>query len=267
MITKPYPWREFPVHLSLFFACATLYVNCADPLKNIRVVLTQTSHPGNIGAAARALKTMGLDTLALVRPRQFPHPDAAARAAGALDVLQRAQVHESLAAALKGCTLVVGATSRQRELRHETMAVRAAAGALVAQAASHPVAIVFGNEASGLSSAEASLCQIWACIPANPEYASLNLGAAVQVFAYELRMALPDSALPRVPEFEPASHEQVEMLYQRFAETMAHAGYLDPANPKRLLPRLRRLLARARLETEEINILRGFLKAVDKMRR
>ncbi len=267
MITKPYPCRDLPVHLSFFFACATLYVNCADPLKNIRVVLTQTSHPGNIGAAARALKTMGLDTLALVRPRQFPHPDAAARAAGALDVLQRAQVHDSLAAALEGCTLTVAATSRQRELRHETMTVRAAAGALVAQAASHPVAIVFGNEASGLSSAEAGLCQIWACIPANPEYASLNLGAAVQVFAYELRMALPDSALPRAPEIEPASHEQVEMLYQRFAETMAHAGYLDPANPKRLLPRLRRLLARARLETEEVNILRGFLKAVDKMRR
>ncbi|MBI2225133.1 MAG: TrmJ/YjtD family RNA methyltransferase [Betaproteobacteria bacterium] len=252
MVRKPYPCREFPVHLPFFFSCATLYVNCADALKNIRVVLTQTSHPGNIGAAARALKTMGLDTLALVRPRQFPHPDAAARAAGALDVLQRAQVHDSLATALRGCRLA---------------AVRAAARELLAQAASHPVAIVFGNETSGLSSAEASLCQVWACIPANPEYASLNLAAAVQVFAYELRMALPDSALPRAPEFEPASHEQVELLYQHFAKTMAHAGYLDPANPKRLLPRLRRLLARARLETEEVNILRGFLKAVDKMRR
>jgi len=264
---KTFPRARRLVRLSLGFSCATLYVNCADPLKNIRVVLTQTSHPGNIGAAARALKTMGLDTLALVRPRQFPHPDADARAAGALDVLQRAQVHESLAAALEGCTLTVAATSRQRELRHETMTVRAAARELLAQAASHPVAVVFGNEASGLSSAEASLCQIWACIPANPEYASLNLGAAVQVFAYELRMALPDGALPRAPEFEPASHEQVELLYRHFAETMAHAGYLDPANPKRLLPRLRRLFARARIETEEIDILRGFLKAVDKMRR
>lgn len=242
-------------------------MNCADPLKNIRVVLTQTSHPGNIGAAARALKTMGLGTLALVRPRHFPHPDADARAAGALDVLQRAQVHDSLAAALEGCVLAVAATSRQRELRHEMMDARAAARELLAQAASHPVAIVFGNETSGLSSEEAGLCQIWACIPANPDCASLNLAAAVQVFAYELRMALPESAPPLAPEFEPANHEQVEQLYQHFAKTMTHAGFLDPANPKRLLPRLRRLLARARLETEEINILRGFLKAIDKMRR
>ncbi len=117
------------MRLSLGFSCATLYVNCADPLKNIRVVLTQASHPGNIGAAARALKTMGLGTLALVRPRQFPHPDADARATGALDVLQRAQVHDSLAAALEGCVLAVAATSRQRELRHEMMDARVAARA------------------------------------------------------------------------------------------------------------------------------------------
>ena len=264
--------RTFPrarrlVRLSLGFSCATLYVNCADPLENIRVVLTQTSHPGNIGAAARAVKTMGLGALALVRPRQFPHPDADARATGALDVLQRAQVHGSLAAALEGCVLVVGATSRQRELRHETMTARAAARELLAQAAAHPVAIVFGNETSGLSSGEASRCQVWACIPANPEYASLNLAAAVQVFAYECRMALPERERPRAPDFEPASHEQVDKLVQHFEKTMVHAGYLDPANPKRLVPRLRRLLARARLEAEEINILRGFLKAVDKMRR
>jgi len=242
-------------------------VNCTDTLKNIRVVLTQPSHPGNIGAAARALKTMGLTTLALVRPRHFPHPDADARASGALDVLQRAQVHDSLTAALEGCVLAVAATSRQRELRHEMMSVRAAARELLAQAASHPVAIVFGNETSGLSNEEAGLCRVWACVPANPEYASLNLAAAVQVFAYECRMALPDSDRLRAPEFEPANHEQVERLYQHFEKTMVHAGFHDPANPKRLLLRLRRLLARARLEAEEVNILRGFLKAVDKMRR
>ena len=229
--------------------------------------MTQPSHPGNIGAAARALKTMGLGTLALVRPRHFPHPDADARASGALDILQRAEVHDSLASALGGCVLAVAATSRQRELRHEMMDARAAARALLAQAASHPVAIVFGNETSGLSSEEAGLCQIWACIPANPDYASLNLAAAVQVFAYELRMALPESVAPTVLEFEPANHQQVEQLYQHFEKTMVHAGFHDPANPKRLLPRLRRLLARARLETEEVNILRGFLKAIDKMRR
>ena len=241
-------------------------MNNSDPLKNIRVVLTQPSHPGNIGAAARAMKTMGLSALALVKPRQFPHPDADARAAGALDVLQRVQVHESLGAALQGCVLAVATSSRQRELRHEMMTVRDAAREMLAQARSQPVAIVFGNETSGLSSEEAGLCQLWAYIPANPAYASLNLAAAVQVFAYELRSALPDNSYRHAPEFELASHEQVEQLYRHFEQTMAHTGFLDPDNPKRLLPRLRRLLARARLETEEVNILRGFLKAVDKFR-
>ncbi len=242
-------------------------MNSADALKNIRVVLTQPSHPGNIGAAARAMKTMGLNALALVRPRRFPHPDADARASGALDVLQQAQVYDSLAAALSGCVLAVAASSRQRGLRHEMMTARDAARELLAQAASHPVAIVFGNETSGLSSEEVSLCQVWACIPANPEYTSLNLAAAVQIFAYELRMALPESGGRQEPEFEPASLEQVEQLYRHFERTMVHTGFLDPASPKRLPPRLRRLLARARLEVEEVNILHGFLKAVDKLRR
>ena len=242
-------------------------MNSAETLKNIRIVLTQTSHPGNIGAAARAMKTMGLSALALVNPRQFPHPDADARAAGALDVLRQAQVHASLAAALNGCVLGVAASSRRRELRHEVMSVRDAAHALLAQAVSHPVAIVFGNESSGLSREEAGLCQLWSYIPANPEYASLNLAAAVQIFAYELHVALPPEAGQHDPEFEPASLDQVEQLRQRFEQTMVHSGYLDPANPKRLPSRLRRLLARARLEVEEVNFLHGFLKSVDKLRR
>ncbi|MBI4192903.1 MAG: RNA methyltransferase [Betaproteobacteria bacterium] len=242
-------------------------MNNSGPLKNIRVVLTRPSHPGNVGAAARAMKTMGLSTLALVNPRRFPHPDADARASGALDVLRHARVYDSLAAALGGCVLAVATSSRQRELRHELMTVRDAARELLAQAASHPVAIVFGNETSGLSGEEASLCQLWACIPANPEYASLNLAAAVQIFAYELRMTLPAGSRRQAPEFEPATIEQVEEMYRHFEQTMTHAGFHDPANPRRLLPRLRRLFARARPEAEEVNILRGFLKAVDKLRR
>ena len=234
-------------------------------LKNIRVVLTQPSHPGNIGAAARAMKTMGLDALYLVNPRQFPHADAAARASGALDVLQNAQVCGSLAAALSGCVLAVATSSRPRELRHEMMNAREAAHALLRQAASQPVALVFGNETSGLSSEEASQCRIWAYVPANPEYASLNLAAAVQIFAYELRMAGPDTMAPLTPEFELATVGQVEQLYRHFERTMVTTGFLDPENPKRLLPRLRRLLARARLEAEEVNILRGFLKTIDKL--
>jgi tRNA/rRNA methyltransferase len=238
----------------------------ADPLKNIRVVLTQPSHPGNIGAAARAMKTMGLDALYLVNPRQFPHAEADARASGALDVLQKARVCNSLAAALSGCVLAVATSSRPRELRHEMMNAREAAGALIEQAASHPVALVFGNETAGLSSEEASLCQLWAYVPANPDYTSLNLGAAVQVFAYELRMAGADNRAVRKPEFEPATIDEVEQLYRHFERSMTATGFLDPANPKRLLPRLRRLLARARFEAEEVNILRGFLKSVAKRR-
>lgn len=242
-------------------------MNNTDPLKNIRVVLTRPSHPGNIGAAARAMKNMGLSAMHLVDPRQFPHPEADARAAGALDVLRAARVHDNLAAALGGCVLAVASSARHRELRHRTAHVREAAGELVATALAHPVAIVFGNETAGLSSEEAGLCQLWASIPASPQYASLNLAAAVQVFAYELRMAAVSAALPQQEEFAPATIEQVDQLYRHFEQAMVHAGFHDPANPKRLLPRLRRMLARARLEAEEVNILRGFLKAVDRLRR
>ena len=237
----------------------------ADPLKNIRVVLTQPSHPGNIGAAARAMKTMGLNALYLVNPRQFPHADADARASGALDVLREARICASLAAALGDCVLAVATSSRPRELRHQMMSAREAARELLKQAALQPVALVFGNETSGLSSEEASLCQVWAYVPANPAYASLNLAAAVQIFAYELRMAGEGGAAPCTPEFAPATLVQVEQLYSHFERAMVTTGFLDPQNPKRLLPRLRRLLARARLEAEEVNILRGFLKTIGKL--
>jgi len=235
-----------------------------DPLKNIRIVLVAPSHPGNIGATARAMKTMGIDALYLVNPRQFPHADANARASGALDVLREARVCASLHEALADCVLAVATSSRQRELRHQLADAREAARTIVAEAASRPVALVFGNETYGLTSDEAGLCNLWACVPANPVYPSLNLAAAVQIFAYELRMAATAPFVPPPPEFEPATGEQVERLYRHFEQTMIATGFLDPANPKRLLPRLRRLLARARLEAEEVNILRGFLKTVGK---
>ena len=242
-------------------------MNNRDPLKNIRVVLTRPSHPGNIGGAARAMKTMGLRALHLVRPREFPHPDAEARASGAGDVLRDARLHATLSDALHGCVLAVATSSRHRELRHDLMGARDATRELLARAATHPVAVVFGNETTGLTGEEAGLCHIWARIPADPRYPSLNLAAAVQVFAYELYLAAQEPAPPAVYEFEPASFEQIEELYRHLEKTMTHSGFFDPAHPKRLLPRLRRLLARARLEAEEVNILRGFLNAVDKMRR
>ena len=235
-----------------------------DPLKNIRVVLTQPSHPGNIGATARAMKTMGLDALYLVNPRHFPHADADARATGALDVLQQAQVCANLPEALRDCVLAVATSSRQRELRHELTDAREVAHKLIDAAVTHPVALVFGNETSGLSNAEAGFCNLWAYVPTNPAYASLNLAAAVQIFAYELRMAVSKGELRQAAEFTPATSEQVEQLYRHFEQTMLATGFLDPANPKRLLPRLRRLLARARLESDEVNILRGFLNTASK---
>ena len=213
------------------------------------------------------MKTMGLRALRLVRPRQYPHPDADARAAGALDVLKQAEICDDLVGALTGCVLAVATSSRHRELRHDGMAVREAARELVLTAALHPVAVVFGNEATGLSSAEASLCQLWAAIPANSDYASLNLAAAVQVFAYELRMAAVASAPSPKMEYMPATMEQLEQLYAHFQSSMTATGFYDPASSKRLMPRLRRMLSRARLETEEVSILRGFLTSIDKLRR
>ena len=248
-------------------AKAGIVVNNSDPLKNIRIVLARTSHPGNIGAAARALKTMGLSELALVNPRQFPHAEADARSTGAIDVLARARVCGSLAEALEGCVLAVAASGRHRELRHETLTVREAAREVLARAASHPVAIVFGNETAGLTSEEAAHCQLWAHIPADPGYGSLNVAAAVQIFAYELRMGLSVAATPPAQEFAPATIEQVELLREHFERTMRSTGFLDPANSKRLLRLLRRLLARNRFEVDEVNILRGFLKSVDELLR
>ena len=231
-------------------------------LANIRIVLCQTSHPGNIGAAARAMKTMGLRDLALVNPKKFPHPDADAMASGATDILQQATIYGSLQEALAGCTLVTGLSARRRELTHELVTAREAAAQVVGIAFGHRVALVFGTEMSGLSNAELIQCQQLAMIPANPDYSSLNLAAAIQVVAYELRMAASHHQIPTESSFPPASHDEIEGFYRHLEDTLLHIGFLDPAMPKRLMPRLRRLFSRARLEKEEVNILRGILKAV-----
>lgn len=230
-------------------------------LQNLRVVLTRTSHPGNIGAAARAMKTMGVTELVLVAPKAFPHPEAEARAAGATDVLAAARVVPTLDAALEGCVLAIASSARRRELRHEFVSVREAGVRAVASAAAGRVALVFGNETSGLSREEAARCQLLAMIPADAGYSSLNLAAAVQVFCYEARVAA-GASLPDLPaEFASASLAELEGLIAHAEATLIAIGYFDPANPKRLLPRLRRLVARANLESEEVNILRGILEA------
>jgi tRNA/rRNA methyltransferase len=237
-------------------------MNKPESLSRIRIVLCQTSHPGNIGAAARAMKTMGLDQLILVRPKKFPHPEAEAMASGATDVLDRARVCDSLEAALAGCSLVIGLSARKRELSHQLIPAREAAAQAIPATAGGDVALVFGTEMSGLSNAELIQCQQLAMIPANPEYSSLNLAAAVQLLAYELRLAATSNPAVAENAFPPASHDEIEGFYRHLEETLVRIGFLDPAMPKRLMPRLRRLFARARLEKEEVNILRGILKSM-----
>ncbi len=240
----------------------------AEPaaLSRIRVVLSRPSHPGNIGAAARAMKTMGLTRLCLVEPKAFPHPEASVRASGAVDVLENAKVCASLAEALEGTVFVAALTSRRRDLCAPPRWLPQAAGELLAAAGSNEVAVVFGNETFGLSNEEVALCQRTVMIPANAEYASLNLGAAVQVIAWELRRQALEADLPALPQAlgEPATHEEVERLIAHFEQAMIGSGFLDPAKPRRLMPRLRRLFGRTGLEREEVAILRGALASLER---
>lgn len=234
----------------------------ADPLKNIRVVLCETAHPGNIGAAARALKTMGLTQLVLVAPRRFPDPQAEWLASGATDVLQRARVCGSLDEALGGCAFTVACTARPREIAVPMAGVREAAARLVEAARAQPVAVVFGNETFGLTGGQVNRCQLLATIPANPQYSSLNVAAAVQVFAYELRMVAPGTQVASGKPRTRATHEEIEQFYARLERAMVEHGFLNPEHPKKLMPRLRRLFNRSELEKEEVNILRGVVKAL-----
>ncbi|MDP2154415.1 MAG: tRNA (cytosine(32)/uridine(32)-2'-O)-methyltransferase TrmJ [Sulfuricella sp.] len=236
-----------------------------NALNNIRIMLSHTSHPGNIGAAARAMKSMGLDRLYLVNPKAFPDPVADARAAGAADVLENARVCATLDEALAGTVLAVAVTARRRDLSHEMLSAHQAASRMLALAPQGEVALLFGTEMSGLSNAELDKCQLLATIPANPEFTSLNLASAVQILAYELRMAFLDEAeVPAAKAREVASFEDVERFYQHLERTMIDTGFLDPACPGRLMQRLRRLFARARPEKEEVSILRGILTSVEK---
>jgi len=235
-------------------------------LDRIRVVLSHTSHPGNIGAAARAMKTMGLSRLVLVNPKIFPDAQADVRAAGATDILAAAQVVTSLSEALVGTVLAVAMSSRRRELAVAPVWAREAATEMVTATATGEVALVFGNETAGLSNEELLQCRRWAMIPVNPAFSSLNVAAAVQVMCYELRLAMEMPGLP--PEVSgaglPASHEEVEHLVGHIERAALGSGFLDPANPKRLILRMRRLFSRAVIEKEEVNILRGLLAALEK---
>jgi tRNA/rRNA methyltransferase len=244
-----------------------LPVNAAEALlrDRIRIVLVATSHPGNIGAAARAMMTMGLARLTLVAPRRFPDPEAEARASGATAVLAGARVVATLDEALQGTALTVGLSARPREFAGRVLPVREAAQAAIAQAHAADVALVFGTEMSGLSNDELARCGVVATIPANAAYSSLNLAAAVQVAAYELRIAATGGEVWRAPRFPAATHDEIEGLYAHATRTLAAMRFLDPRMPRRLLPRLRRMFARSGFEREEVNILRGILARIDEL--
>jgi tRNA/rRNA methyltransferase len=238
-----------------------------SPLNNARIVLCGTTHPGNIGASARAMKTMGLASLYLVNPKRFPAPEAEAMAAGATDVLERVTVCVSLDEALAGTLFAVACTARSRDLSHEVLTPREAGTRLAGEATLGPVALVFGPEKTGLTAEEVSRCAVIAMIPANPEYTSLNLAAAVQILAYELRQAVETVDSYPQEANEPATYEDVEFFFQHLAQTLYDIEFLDPKQPKRLIQRMRRLFQRARLEKEEVNILRGILTAAQKAKR
>lgn len=226
--------------------------------------MSHTSHPGNIGSAARAMKTMGLSRLYLVKPKHFPSAEAVSLSCGAEDVLENAVVCNSLDEALAGTVYSVAVTARRRDLSHQVHDSRQIAPMVLAEASGGEVALVFGTEMSGLTTEEIGKCQAIAEIPANPDYSSLNLAQAVQVMAYELRMCRPDSEPVAAKVLDAASFEEIEHFYQHLEETLVKIGFLDPNEPKRLMQRLRRLFARSRLEKIEVNILRGILRDLAK---
>ena len=240
----------------------------------IRFVLVETSHPGNIGAAARALKNMCAGQLALelslVRPLAFPHPQASARASGAEDLLNRASVHADLQAALAGCSLVLAASCRERDQYFRVFDAREAAPRVLAEAEQAPVALLFGSERAGLTNAELQSAHALLRVPANPQYASLNLAMAVQVIAYELRCATaPTQAGGGGPRRAPlASAEQMEQLYRHLGAVLEEIDFRDRTRTgTHLMNRLRRLFQRAEPDENEVNILRGILTAVQQRRR
>lgn len=228
----------------------------------IRVVLVGTTHPGNIGATARAMKNMGLRDLVLVNPRYFPHADATARASGAEDLLAAARVETTLDDALQDCIFAAAASARARSIDWPSLAPRECAAKLVAENRSGDVAVVFGPEKSGLTNEDLDRCQALLTIPADPAFSSLNIAMAVQIITYELRLATLAPMEVAEPDTPPASADEMEHFFRHLEAVLIDSQFLDPDNPRMLMRRLRRLFIKARPDKNEINILRGILTAV-----
>jgi tRNA/rRNA methyltransferase len=213
------------------------------------------------------MKTMGFADLRLVAPKRFPDPEASALASGAIDVLEAARVHERLEDAIGDSVLAVGFSSRSRDLSHAPRALRETVPDILAASGTGRVALVFGNETFGLTNEELGRCQMLAMIPANPAYASLNLAAAVQIACYEISTAAAMHAPREAVAREPAAVDDIEALFVHWEAAMVESGFLDPAQPKRLMERMRRLFARGGLEREEVKFLRGMLASFERRMR
>ena len=248
-----------------FTRCQEAELNLS-PFANIHIVLVNTTHAGNIGATARAMKTMGLSQLRLVAPAEFPSATATARAAGADDVLDQAEVYPTLDAAIAGCQLVVGSSARRRRIRWPELSPRSAASLMVEQAQTGPAALVFGRERMGLTNTELDRCQAVVTIPSNDAYPSLNLAAAVQLIAYELLLASQDGTVAgslAVSE-PPADQASLNGFYNHLRQVMEIIEFNEPERSQKLQRRLRRLFNRAQPTTKELNLLRGILTAIEK---
>ena len=238
-----------------------------ESLDSVRIVLVNTKHPGNIGSAARAIRTMGLNRLWLVEPLEFPADRAVWQAANAADLLDRAVVVDTLDEAIQGCGLVVGTSARDRRIPWPLLNPRECGRRAVSEARQHDVAIVFGREDRGLTNDELHKCTYHVHIPANPEYSSLNLAAAVQVICYEIRMAALEDEAGELPDLNnwdvpPARAEDLELYFQHLEQALVDIDFHDRDNPRQTMTRLRRLFGRIRLDEMELSILRGVLTSI-----
>ncbi|MFT7222620.1 MAG: tRNA (cytidine32/uridine32-2'-O)-methyltransferase [Cellvibrionaceae bacterium] len=236
-------------------------------LDSVRIVLVQTTHPGNVGGVARAMKNMGLSQLYLVDPKDFPSEVAQWRASNAQDVLAQAEVVKTLDEAIGDCGLVLGTSARERRIPWPLLTPRECGNRTILEASQHKVAIVFGREDRGLTNEELHKCHYHIHIPTNPEYSSLNLAAAVQVLAYEVRLACLDVQNSGEPlhfddwDMPPANQQALEDYYQHLQQTLERLDFLQPDNPRQTMTRLRRLFSRIRMDQMELAILRGMLTA------
>ncbi|HDZ9231947.1 TPA: tRNA (cytosine(32)/uridine(32)-2'-O)-methyltransferase TrmJ [Vibrio cholerae] len=236
-------------------------------LERVKVVLVGTTHSGNIGSAARAMKVMGLSQMVLVDPQCQVDAQAIALAAGASEIALNAQIYPTLEAAVADCGLVVGTSARSRTLGWPMLEPRECGEKLISEANQHSVAMVFGRERTGLTNDELQLCHYHVCVPANPEYSSLNLAMAVQLLSYEVRMAylaLQQSSQSSTLQEEYPRHQELERFYAHLEQVIMQTEFISAQQPGQVMNKLRRMFTRARPEAQEINILRGILTSVQK---